>query len=120
MTAVSLDQTALPGVNFSPPFTLGPSCRKIKATAAMRSYLGIRYVIWALIVWVPVAGTFGVILLYRTLIAYKEQDELFMGPAEIRRTLTHIRHVNRMAALFGAASALSLVLIVAAWSAGLL
>ena len=92
----------------------------MEATAAMRSYLGIRYLVWALIVWVPVAGTFGVILLYRTLISYKEQDELFMSPAEIRRTLSHIRHVNRMATLFGGASAVSLVLIVAGWSAGLL
>jgi hypothetical protein len=86
----------------------------------MRSYLGIRYVVWALVVWVTIAGTFGVILLYRRLIAYKDEDELFMSPPEIRRALDHLRHVNRMALLFGAASAITLALIVAGWSAGVL
>jgi hypothetical protein len=86
----------------------------------MPTYLGIRYVIWALIVWVALAGTFGVIVLYRILISYKDQDELFMGAAEIRHTLDHIRHVNRMAVLFGGASAISLVFILAGWSLGLL
>jgi hypothetical protein len=86
----------------------------------MRSYLGIRYLVWALVVWVSIAGTFGVILLYRRLIAYKDEDELFMRPPEIRRALDHLRHVNRMATLFGAASAIALALIVAGWSAGVL
>jgi hypothetical protein len=79
-----------------------------------------RYLVWALGAWVSVAGTFGVIVLYRVLISYKEEDELFMSPAEIRNTLDHIRDVNRMILLFGTASAVSLVLIVAGWSLGLL
>ncbi len=86
----------------------------------MPSYLGIRYVVWAFATWIAVAGTFGVIMLYRTLISPKNQDELFMGASEMRRTLDHIRHVDRMARLFGVASAASLVLILAGWSAGLL
>jgi hypothetical protein len=81
----------------------------------MHTYLGIRYLVWALVVWIGIAGTFGVILLYRILISYREQDELFMRAAEIRNTLDHIRDVNRMAVFFGAASAISLVLIVAGW-----
>ncbi|HVX67776.1 MAG TPA: hypothetical protein VHA11_14290 [Bryobacteraceae bacterium] len=86
----------------------------------MHTYLGIRYLVWALVVWVSIAGTFGVILLYRRLIAYKDEDELFMGPSEIRRALEHLRHVDRMAKLFGAASAIALALIIAGWSAGVL
>ncbi len=81
----------------------------------MRTYLGIRYLVWALVAWIGIAGTFCVIVIYRILISYKEQDELFMKEAEIRNTLDHIRDVNRMAVLFGAASAISLVLIVAGW-----
>ncbi len=86
----------------------------------MRTYLGIRYLVWALAVWVAVAGTYGVILLYRVLISYKDDDELFMSPAEVRSTLGHIRHVNRMASWFGVASAVSLALIIAGWAFGLL
>jgi hypothetical protein len=86
----------------------------------MRSYLGLRYLVWALLAWVSVAGTFAVIMLYRILISYKEEDELFMAPAEIRSTLDHIRHVNRMARVFGIASLASLVMILAGWSFGVL
>jgi len=81
----------------------------------MRTYLGIRYLVWAFVAWIGIAGTFCVIVIYRILISYREQDELFMKPAEIRNTLDHIRDVNRMAVLFGTASAISLALIVAGW-----
>ena len=84
----------------------------------MPTYLGIRYYVWALIAWVAVAGTFGVILLYRMLISYKGRDELFVGEDEVRRALEHMRHVDRMARLFGGASAVSLAAILAGWSLG--
>jgi hypothetical protein len=67
------------------------------------------------VAWIGIAVTFGVIVIYRILISYKEEDAFFMNAAEIRNTLDHIRDVNRMAVLFGAASAISLVLIVAGW-----
>ena len=87
---------------------------------AVGTLLGLRYLFWALVSWVTIAGIFGVILIYRVLISYKEQDELFMHPAEIRMTVEHIRHVNRMALGFGIASGVTLALIVAGWACGVL
>ncbi|MGE5646682.1 MAG: hypothetical protein ACM336_12910 [Acidobacteriota bacterium] len=84
----------------------------------MPIYLGIRYYVWALIAWIAVAGTFGVILLYRVLISFKDRDELFVGEGEMRRAVEHVRHVDRMARLFGGASAVSLAAILAGWSLG--
>jgi hypothetical protein len=86
----------------------------------MGTFLGLRYLFWALVSWVALAGIFGVILLYRVLISYQEQDELFMHPAEIRMTVEHIRLVNKIAAGFGIASAASLLLIGAGWALGVL
>lgn len=81
----------------------------------MRTYLGMRYLLWALAAWIGIAATFGVILVYRILISYKKQDELFMKAAEIRNTLDHIRDVNRMAVFFGAVTAIWLVLVLVGW-----
>lgn len=86
----------------------------------MRSYLGIPYLVWGLIVWAALAGTFGVILLYRLLISYRPEDESFMGLAEARAALDHVRHVNRVAIAFGAATAGLAVLIAGAWAFRLL
>ena len=81
----------------------------------MGSYLGIPYVVWGLFLWGAVAGTLGVILLYRVLISYRPEDAAFMSPAEIRAAGEHIRQVNRAAIGFGAAAAVLLILIGLAW-----
>jgi hypothetical protein len=86
----------------------------------MRSYLGIPYLVWGLIGWAAIAGTFGVILLYRLLIAHRPEDESFMSPAEVRAALEHVRHVNRMAVGFGALTVGLLVAIAGAWAFRLL
>jgi hypothetical protein len=86
----------------------------------MRVYLGLPALGWALVAWGAITGTFGVVIVYRLLISHRPEDEAFMGPAEIRTTLEHIRQVNRVAIGFGAASALALVLIGAAWALRLL
>jgi hypothetical protein len=84
----------------------------------MRSYLGMSYLGWAFVVWLGIAGTFLVILIYRILISHKPEDELFMKPEETRRDLEHLRHTTRMTVLFGLASALSLLAILSAWALG--
>jgi len=61
-----------------------------------------------------------VTLLYRTLITYKRSDELFMDAAEIRYARDHRRDVDRMARIFGIASAVWLVLIGVCWLTGVL
>ncbi len=75
-------------------------------------------VVWASILWVAVAGAFGVILLYRFLITVKEHDQLFIGPAEMQRAADHRRDVNRVAAGFGIASLALLIAIILMWALG--
>ncbi len=77
--------------------------------------MGISYVGWALFVWAALAGTFGVIMLYRMLISYRPEEETYMSAAEIRQTRAHLRQVNRAAIAFGAAAAAVLIAIGVAW-----
>lgn len=86
----------------------------------MRHYLGLTYLAWAFIAWGGIAGTFAVVLIYRLLIAHRPEHEAFMRPAEIRRTLAHLRNVNRAVIAFGVATAVALVAIAAAWALRLL
>jgi len=86
----------------------------------MRNFLGLSYFQWALVVWVGIAGTFAVIVLFRRLIAHRPEHEAFMSPAEIQRTLDNLRNVNRAAVGFGIASAATLILIAVARAVGLL
>jgi hypothetical protein len=78
-------------------------------------YLGISYVGWGMFLWAALAGTFGVIMLYRMLISYRPEEETYMSAAEIRQTRAHLRQVNRAAIGFGAAAAVLLIAIGAAW-----
>ncbi|HEY1205933.1 MAG: hypothetical protein ABSH46_01925 [Bryobacteraceae bacterium] len=41
-----------------------------------------------------------------------------MRPADVRRTLVHLRDVDRVAIVLGAAGVVSLLLIAAAWAFG--
>ncbi len=84
----------------------------------MRSYLGMSYLGWAFVVWLGIFSTFLVILLYRVLISPRPGDERFMSPGETRRDLDHLHHTTRMTVIFGAASAISLLAILAAWALG--
>jgi hypothetical protein len=79
-------------------------------------YLGISYVGWGMFLWAALAGTFGVIMLYRMLISYRPEEETYMSAAEIRQTRAHLRQVNRAAIGFGAAAAVLLILIAGAWA----
>ena len=83
------------------------------------NYLGMPIIDWALLVWLAIASTFGVILFYRVLIKVKERDELFVGPAELRRANAHLKDVDRCAKGFGIASAVLLLAIVVSWIVGL-
>ncbi len=85
-----------------------------------RLYLGMSYLAWALCAWAGVFGTFLTILIYRYMISYRDDEEAYMNAEEIRLTHAHIRHVNRMALWFGAASGITFAGIVAGWVAGLL
>jgi hypothetical protein len=80
----------------------------------MPLYLGLTYLAWALIVWGGIAGTFFAVLIYRLLISHRPEHEAFMQPAELRRTLAHIRNVNRIVAALAAATVAAPLLIVVA------
>lgn len=80
----------------------------------MRDYLGLSLLAWAFLAWGGIAGTFAVASIYRLLIAHRPQHETFMRPAEVRRTLDHLRNVSRVVIAFGVATAAALVLIGAA------
>ncbi len=86
----------------------------------MPLYLGLTYLAWAVIAWGGIAGTFFVVLIYRLLISHRPQHEAFMTPAEVRRTLAHIRDVNRVVISLGVATAAAPLLIAAAHALGLL
>ena len=86
----------------------------------MRLYLGLTSLAWALIAWGGIAGTFFAVLVYRLLISHRPEHEAFMQPAEIRRTLAHIRNVNRIVAALAAATVAAPALIAAARALGLL
>ena len=86
----------------------------------MKVYLGLTYLVWALIAWGAIAGAFFAVLIYRLLIAHRPEHEAFMQPAELRRTLAHIRHVTRIVTALGIATAAAPLLIAAARALGLL
>jgi len=86
----------------------------------MHLYLGLSTFAWASIAWGGIAGTFTVALIYRLLIAHRPEHEAFMSPAELRRTLDHLRNVNRVVIALGAAAAIALVAIAVARLAHLL
>ncbi len=83
------------------------------------NYLGIPVLVWATFFWIAVAGTFGVLMLFRFLTTVRERDMIFMGPAEIREARHHMRQVTRLAKGFGWASAILLILIALTWISGL-
>ena len=71
----------------------------------MPLYLGLTYFAWALIAWGGIVSTFLAVLIYRLLISHRPEHEAFMSPAELRRTLDHIRNVNRVVIALGVATA---------------
>jgi len=86
----------------------------------MRLYLGLTWLAWALIAWGGIAGTFFTALIYRLLISHRPEHEAFMTPAELQRTLAHIRNVNRVVLALGVATSAAPLLIIAARALGLL
>ena len=86
----------------------------------MPLYLGLTYLAWALVAWGGIAGTFFAVLIYRLLISHRPEHEAIMSPAELRRTLDHIRNVNRIVLALGVSTAAAPLLIAAARALGLL
>jgi hypothetical protein len=66
---------------------------------------------WTLIAWGVVTGALVLILIYRSLISMKEDDQLFLDPAESKlqaeqqQILQQIRRIDPYAKGFGFASA---------------
>ena len=86
----------------------------------MKVYMGLTYLAWALIAWGGIAGTSFAVLIYRLLISHRPEHEAFMSPAELSRTLAHIRNVNRIVAALAAATVAAPLLIIVARALGLL
>ncbi len=61
------------------------------------------WLVWGWVFWIFVAGTFGVIMLYRALIGGKD-DNLLASEAEVRRNARHRADVDRCARATGIAS----------------
>jgi hypothetical protein len=80
----------------------------------MPLYLGLTCLAWALIAWGGIACTFFAVLICRRLITHRPKHEAFMSPAELRRTLDHIRNVNRVFLALGVATATAPLPIAAA------
>jgi hypothetical protein len=74
-----------------------------------------------LIVWAVITGIFVVLMIYRSLIGMKEDDQLFLDPAESkieeeqRQIVTKVVRITPYTKGFGFASLGLLVLIGAIW-----
>ena len=66
---------------------------------------------WTLIAWGAVTGVLVLIMIYRSLVSMKEDDQLFLDPAESKleeeqqQILLRIRRIDPYAKGFGMASA---------------
>jgi hypothetical protein len=74
-----------------------------------------------LIVWGVITAVFAVLMLYRTLVSMREEDQLFLDPAESkmeaeqREVLTRLGRITPVVKAFGWASGLLLIAIGALW-----
>jgi hypothetical protein len=74
-----------------------------------------------LVVWGVITATFVALMAYRTLVAMREEDQLFIDPAESkmeeeqRHVVERLNRITPFAKLFGWASGLLLLSIAAVW-----
>jgi hypothetical protein len=78
-------------------------------------WLGIPVAVWAAILWIAVAGTFGVLMYFRALVGGSVREELLMSPEEARWTSHQLRLIDRFAAGFGLASVFFLLVVAGLW-----
>ncbi len=83
------------------------------------NYLGLPLLAWLGVVWIALAGTFLVLLLYRVLIRVHEEDAVFLRPGEMLLAQRHLREIDSILKGLGYASAGLAAAIAAAWAFGL-
>lgn len=82
---------------------------------------GVSPLAWLSIAWAVITAVFLVLMLFKSLISMKEEDQLFLDPAEShletaqREILTRLNRITPFTRAFGLASAGLLILMGSMW-----